>query len=43
MTRKVRQQDVDHVVVNRDMVHITIVVISNRILQILREPNIMMR
>lgn len=43
MTRKVRQQDVHHVVVNSDMVHITIVVITSGILQILYEPNIMMR
>ncbi len=42
MTRKVRQQDVKHVVVYSDMVHITIVVISNRILQVLCEPNIVM-
>ena len=43
MARKVREQDVKHVVVNCDMVHITIVVIGNRILQILCGRNTMMR
>ncbi len=43
MTGKVGQQDINHVVINRDMVHITIVIISTRSLQIPRELNIMMQ
>jgi hypothetical protein len=41
MAREVGEQDVKHVVVNCDVVHITIVVIGNSGLQMLREPNMM--
>jgi hypothetical protein len=43
MARKVGEQDVKHVVVDCDMVHITIVIIGNSLLQIPCEPNTMMR
>jgi hypothetical protein len=41
MAREVGEQDVKHVVVNCDVVHITIVVISNSRLQMPCGPNIM--
>jgi hypothetical protein len=41
MAREVGEQDVKHVIVNCDVVHITIVVISTSGLQILCEQNMM--
>src|SRR5580658_6314557 len=43
MARKVGEQDGKRVVVDCDMVHITIVIIGNSLLQIPCEPNTMMR